>query len=161
MLQSTEAICRRKPTFSDAHLFLGKLTGGGFDPPCCFLTGSLAFGEESDSSDIDIALPIMRREEIVDLLKDQNAVYTFSDYNDGIKVETIQDSCALTVNLVFLHPLDYVAWFKAGLFYMRMPRQIIRESRHAVFENLRANVKCAFALAGIKVNQKNYQEFLN
>ncbi len=81
--------------------------------PDCFLTGSYRFGRATKESDIDIAFPIMFKTELEKYLKIIGVTETeHSHYNAGVKFHlTTVDQI---INAVFLHPLDFVCWYKGA-----------------------------------------------
>lgn len=121
-----------------------------------FLTGSVRFGCATNDSDLDIAFPINLREVALEWAKQQGGMEA-SKYNLGVKVQV----GAITVNLIFLHPVDYVAWYKAaqmleasGIFNRGI---IPRPLRHGIHEALCASAKMATPEL---LNISNYEAYL-
>jgi hypothetical protein len=81
----------------------------------CFLSGSYRFGRATAKSDIDIVFPIMFKQDVLGYIKEMG--YTGvqeSHYNAGVKFTKMMGDRAQSINAVFLHPLDFVCWFKAA-----------------------------------------------
>lgn len=79
----------------------------------CFLSGSYRFGRATAESDIDIVFPIMFKRDVeIHIAKYGNVQPSY--YNAGIKFTKMMGERAQTINAVFLHPLDFVCWFKAA-----------------------------------------------
>ena len=72
-----------------------------------FVTGSVAFGCAKKSSDLDIAFLDVDREKVLSNPRIQ-AIQP-SKYNSGVKYL----SGETTINLIFLHPTDFIAWYLA------------------------------------------------
>ena len=79
----------------------------------CFLSGSYRFGRANADSDIDIVFPIMFKRDVEIYIAKYGNVQP-SYYNAGIKFTKMMGERAQTINAVFLHPLDFVCWFKAA-----------------------------------------------
>jgi hypothetical protein len=79
----------------------------------CFLSGSYRFGRANADSDIDIVFPIMFKRDVEIYIAKYGNVQP-SYYNAGIKFIKMMGERAQTINAVFLHPLDFVCWFKAA-----------------------------------------------
>jgi len=77
------------------------------------LFGSAAKNQESADSDIDIVFPIMFKPDVENHITQYGNVQP-SYYNAGIKFTKMMGERAQTINAVFLHPLDFVCWFKAA-----------------------------------------------
>lgn len=123
-----------------------------------FPYGSVRYGCASDNSDIDIAIPIMFHPDIIVGLSGKGISFEGSSYNKGVKFSQGQ----LVINFAFLHPLDFVCWFKVARMVSQNKlfenKELTRPLRHAIHEGLSAMVKASFS--GVNVNPENYQEFL-
>lgn len=121
-----------------------------------FITGSVRFGTQKPNSDLDIAICINNAEHIKDKLE-----VTFkkkikpSDYNNGFKFEHE----AHTINIVPLHPLDYVAWYHAAKIMEILPnkKDKTRTELHGIHETLCGFIKLYFSNKCINLN--NYLSF--
>lgn len=81
----------------------------------CFLSGSYRFGRATAKSDIDIVFPIMFKQDVPGYIKKMGyADVQESNYNAGVKFIKVMGDRAQSINAVFLHPLDFVCWFKAA-----------------------------------------------
>ena len=148
------------PTIQDAEKFVLDTFGSSLSVmQDHFLTGSVAFEEATDESDIDIAFSVMSRGSVEGLLIAKGIAVRSSDYTSGTKAEVLAEGKPMKINFIFLHPLEYVVWYRAGGIYKSLPRQDSRAARHALFESIRAAVKTAFALAGVEVHKRNYLDF--
>ena len=78
----------------------------------CFLSGSYRFGRATAKSDIDIAFPIMFKPDVENYIAQYGNIQQ-SHYNAGVKFTKMMGDRAQSINAVFLHPLDFVCWFKA------------------------------------------------
>lgn len=155
---SKELQSLRMPTISDVPDFIH-----------CpyFVTGSVKFGCACSQSDLDIAIPIKYKD---DIFKPE---YSPSNYNAGFKF--IHNS--ICINIIPLHPLDYVAWNHAakiistlGIFNPIMMNKVGRyvtqkgEShiskykRYSLHEMYVAASK--MAIGQHNINFHNYEEFL-
>ena len=79
----------------------------------CFLSGSYRFGRATAKSDIDIVFPIMFKQDIEKHIAQYGNIQP-SHYNAGVKFTKMMGDRAQSINAVFLHPLDFVCWFKAA-----------------------------------------------
>ena len=79
----------------------------------CFLSGSYRFGRANAESDIDIVFPIMFKQDVENHISQYKNIQP-SHYNAGIKFTKMMGDRAQSINAVFLHPLDFVCWFKAA-----------------------------------------------
>ena len=120
--------------------------------PRCFPTGSVYFGVSTFQSDIDFCFPIWEKEHFT---------ATFSGceesvYNSGVKV--LIDT--FTINAIFLHPLDYVAWYFAAEQGKKILNNPIlpRNLRHLTHEQLVLAFKMAHSYT--EINSSNFHEFL-
>ena len=125
----------------------------------CFLTGSVAFEEQKAGSDIDLVLPITVKQSTLLKLDNTGFKYQSSDYNEGVHGFYETEVGFIEINVLFLHPLDFVCWKRAGEMYKVLPHSPDREARHALFELLRATVKTSLRLANIFVNSKNFHMY--
>lgn len=85
--------------------------------PEAFLTGSYRFGRENYGSDIDIAIPIHKSDELIKFIyHDEHASKELieSHYNAGVKFERQFSGQIRIVNIVKLHPLEFCCWSKAA-----------------------------------------------
>lgn len=122
-----------------------------------FISGSVRFGCATNGSDLDIVFPIFFRREVVNLLPELSPIVGESEYNNGLKIVYNE----IVINFIFLHPLDYVAWFKAAnmIESRGLMKDTSRPVRHAIHEALVAVVK--MSLSGNCVTQKNYKSFIS
>jgi predicted nucleotidyltransferase len=147
----------RKPTAEDAEQFVRATFGASFAiMQEMFLTGSVAFDEAGEDSDIDLAVSVMFRQDVESYLEAACVHIDRSDYNSGVHADVKFGGDTLRVNFVFLHPLDYAVWRRAGEIYKSLPHQCWRQQRHAMFQTIVAMVKTSFALAGVEVTRDNY-----
>jgi hypothetical protein len=130
----------RKPELTDVPEFLSNVTH--------FVTGSVRFGVQTSDSDIDICIPITEKVGVADSQP--------SEYNNGIKFL----SDGIVVNVIHLHPLDYVAWHRAakmaescGIF-----KGLSKDLRYPLHEMLVAVAKAS--LHGRVVMGLNFKEYL-
>lgn len=79
----------------------------------CFLSGSYRFGRATAESDIDIVFPITFKADVENYITKYGNIQP-SHYNAGIKFTKMLNNKAQSINAVFLHPLDFVCWFKAA-----------------------------------------------
>lgn len=154
------ASCRRTPTPDDATWFVKYVLGASFDPKCCFLTGSVAFGEADAGSDIDIVFPATSKHAVLETLKSRNLRVEEGGYDASVRLDVGLETSHLNFNLMFFAPVQYVIWNKAGNMYRVLPRLRSKLARHSVFELCCATVKTAFTFAAITVTDQNYHEFL-
>lgn len=83
--------------------------------PTCFLSGSYRFGRATAKSDIDIVFPIRFKRGVLWYIKEMGyADVQESHYNAGVKFVKMMGDRAQRINAVFLHPLDFVCWYKAA-----------------------------------------------
>ena len=127
--------------------------------PCLF-TGSVAFGEANETSDVDIVFPIMAMEDVNAKLKAVSISAETSDYNNGLHFFVPFDGNNATINLMFLHPLDYAVWSKATKVYPMLTLGFDRSKRHALFQSLCALIKTQYAVNGDFITHKNLKEYL-
>lgn len=81
----------------------------------CFLSGSYRFGRATEKSDIDIVLPLMFKRDVLGYIKEMGYIdVQESNYNAGVKFTKMMGDRAQSINAVFLHPLDFVCWYKAA-----------------------------------------------
>lgn len=148
----------RKPTLEDYADIRKLMFEQGFKTEAkqAFLTGSVRFGCATNDSDLDIAFPINLRECALEWAKQQGGTEA-SKYNLGVKVQV----GAITVNLVFLHPVDYVAWYKAAQMLEASAifkrGDLSRPLRHGIHEALCASAKMATSEL---LSISNYKDFL-
>lgn len=148
-----------EPRLADAEAFVSKVFGMNQNlMRNVFLTGSVAFGEAGEGSDIDLVFPIMSREGVEERLAFAEIKLEPSFYNSGVHADVDIEGKPARVNFLFLHPLDYVVWYRAGEIYKTLPRQNDRNKRHAIFESIRAMVKTSFAVADIFVDGTNCRQ---
>ena len=79
----------------------------------CFLSGSYRFGRATAESDIDIVFPIMAKPDVENHIAQYKNIQQ-SHYNAGIKFTKTISGREQSINAIFLHPLDFVCWFKAA-----------------------------------------------
>lgn len=118
-----------------------------------FVTGSVRFGCATGNSDLDICIPIMYLDAVIDNLK--GVELTKSTYNNGFKL--VHDG--ITVNIIPLHPLEFCAWSRAAKMAIScdMFKKVPKERRYPMHEML-----VAVAKLGIDtyVFPENYHEFM-
>ena len=152
---------RIKPTKEDAHEFVRKIFGSSQDVMRdCFLTGSVAFDEATEESDIDLAFCISLRGTVVSLLAKTGIICDPSDYNSGLRATVVINGKMVVVNFLFLHPRDYVVWSRSGEIYKMLPHQAGKVNRHAIFETVRALVKTSLSMNETFITRNNYQAYL-
>jgi hypothetical protein len=105
-----------------------------------FITGSVYFGVDSEKSDIDIVVLHSDRDKALSTVR----LYSDSEYNDGVKL--IKDEC--TINLIFLHPRDAIAWlFARGIVkgyierFTKVGVTLNKYQRHGIHEMVVAQFK--------------------
>lgn len=148
----------RKPTTEDYADVRKLMFEQGFKTEAnqAFLTGSVRFGCATKDSDLDIAFPINLRDCALEWAGRHSGIEA-SKYNLGVKVQV----GAIIVNMVFLHPVDFVAWYAAaqmleasGIFKRGgLPRPL----RHGIHEALCASAKMATPEL---LNISNYRDYL-
>lgn len=113
-----------------------------------FITGSVRFGVQTESSDIDVVIPIMERFSV------ENAEQ--SAYNNGIKFM----HNGVVVNVIRLHPLDYVSWAIAAKMAqsVNLFNGLPKDLRYPLHEMLVATAKAS--LHGRFVCAGNYSDFM-
>lgn len=79
----------------------------------CFLSGSYRFRRATAKSDIDIVFPIAFKPAIENYIAQYGNIQQ-SHYNAGVKFIKMMGDRAQSINAVFLHPLDFVCWYKAA-----------------------------------------------
>ena len=148
----------RRPTIADVPDFIH-----------CpyFVTGSVKFGCANRHNDLDIAIPIKYKSNIF------KPEYSPSEYNAGFKFMH-NDIC---INIIPLHPLDYVAWnhaakiistlgiFKPTLMYkvgkyvtQQDTSSLSKYKRYSLHEMYVAASK--MAIGQYNINWHNCEEFL-
>lgn len=106
------------------------LVEAGAEP--AYITGSVALGCATPTSDLDIVVPINFRERIVTALKLHGYIIAESHYNSGVK---FADDCGRIINVVPLHPLDWHAWLWATQILAVKDMTVLdRNNRHRMFE---------------------------
>lgn len=122
-----------------------------------FVTGSVRFGVAGSSSDLDIAVTVLHRVAVLEIIARRGLKAEPSEYNAGVKVMWE----GVAVNFVFLHPLDYCCWFRAaqmacscGIF----KGVRLKSRRMAIHEMLCATAKSSFS-EGDPITGLNFEEF--
>ena len=116
-----------------------------------FITGSRRFGTSHDLSDLDICVSIVSysyiKSDIITLGKN----LTHSAYNNGFKFE----DGGLIINIIPLHPADYVSWFHAAIMMESMPnlKNLLRQQIHGYYQMLCSMVKLAYG--DVIINTEN------
>lgn len=127
--------------------------------PYWFLTGSLRFRCATTKSDIDVCFPISAKEDALKYLTSKCSKVKESNYNAGVKYELN----GITINFVFLHPCDFVAWSKtakvAELPFVMSNKgvPVPRVMRHGIHQMLVAIFKLTM---GEHITSTNYREYL-
>lgn len=116
-----------------------------------FITGSRRFGTDNDKSDLDIVVCNKYREEILTRTKNPK----HSNYNNGFTFYYKN----LTINIIPLHPLDYVCWFYAAKLMILTPNKDdkIKAELHGLHQTYVGLMK--FWLSGEMINNDNYIEY--
>ena len=133
----------------------------------CFLTGTQAFGNATSDSDIDIVCSIEHKKSILkavntwavaegDLFSQKKVKE--SEYFSAIKVNILPKSPS--VNFIFQHPVDFVAWFRAMLVIQQVYPDVIHDkrTRHATHQHLVATFRSSTASMP-EINTKNYLDW--
>lgn len=127
----------------------------------CFLSGSYRFGRATAKSDIDIAFPIMFKQDVEAHIKNMGYVnIQESNYNAGIKFTKMIGDVAQSINAVFLHPLDFVCWHKAANMICASSTDLKAMSRpefHALHQIM---VSIPKLMIKDCVNSDNYRNYL-
>lgn len=125
-----------------------------------FITGSHRFGVLTKTSDLDIVVCIEDKG-IEDVIKREiSESLEYSNYNNGYKFTMRNnDGTIIAINIIPLHPLNYVTWYHAANLLSIMPNvsEMTKESKHGLHEVLCGLVKMQFR--GIVVNSKNYESY--
>lgn len=125
-----------------------------------FLTGSFRFKRNYSSSDIDIAVIITDKVNISEDLRLRNIAIIDSKYNGGFKYQkTLNDRY---VNIIPLHPVEFVCWYKAAKMIDVITsdiKQMNRQEFHAFHQMILATIK--LALSKKKIYSKNYTNYID
>lgn len=162
MWEETSEKAGRIPTIGDYSTIRKAMFDAGFRTreEEMFLTGSTRFGCASVGSDLDIAMHIKYRGKALEwaLSISQDDPVEHSRYNLGVKVKFN----GLKINLLFLHQVDYVAWFKAATMLesskLFVNTNLSRPLRHSIHETLCAAAKAA---TPEHLDATNYLDHLN
>ena len=125
----------------------------------CFLSGSYRFGRANAESDIDIVFPIMAKRDVEKYIAQYGNIHQ-SYYNAGIKFTKTMGDRAQSINAVFLHPLDFVCWFKAANM-INVANVDIKAMTRPEFHTLH-QIMVSLPKMMIKdcVNRDNYRDYL-
>lgn len=125
----------------------------------CFLSDSYRFGRATAESDIDIVFPIMFKPDVENHIAQYGNIQQ-SHYNAGVKFTKMISGKAQTINAVFLHPLDFVCWFKAANM-INMANVDINAMTRPEFHTLH-QIMVSLPKMMIKdcVNRDNYRDYL-
>jgi len=104
-----------------------------------FITGSRRFGTCKQESDIDVCILINKRQELFDKAVEPK----LSNYNNGFKTNVN----GREVNIIPLHPLDFVAWFYAAKLMCETPNlsEKTRPQLHGLHETYIGLMKSHFS----------------
>lgn len=114
-----------------------------------FVSGSVRFKTNKEGSDLDICICNDKRDLIISRIKGN---ISFSVFNMGFKFKTEKG----TINIIPLHPKDYVCWFYTANIMEIMPmlKNKSKQEIHAIHEMLIGIVKIQYAKTFIDF--KNY-----
>ena len=128
-----------------------------------FITGSVKFGCASRRSDLDIAIPIMYKEQIY------KPEYKPSNYNAGFKF-MYNDVC---INMIPLHPLEYIAWNHAAkiISTIQLFKPIEKTGKYVVGYEFMPKYKrlvihemyvaaTKLAIGHLNINPENFEDYL-
>lgn len=129
--------------------------------PTCFLSGSYRFRRATAKSDIDIVFPIMFKQDLEKYLKEKSINnIEESHYNAGLKFCEMIVNRAQTINAIFLHPLDFVCWYKAANMINAANADIKQMSRSEFHALHQIMVSLPKMMIKDCVTSTNYAEFL-
>lgn len=122
--------------------FFTECTGLNVDGCVAFLSGSAAFGDETQMpGDVDICTHVCNIQRISQSLSNANVPYTVSNYYNAIHVH----SGSVLINVLFLSDDEFKIWKLATAMCRMLPPLHDKQHRHALFELLRGCCKMAFA----------------
>lgn len=125
----------------------------------CFLSGSYRFGRATAESDIDIVFPIMARPDVENYIAQYGNIQQ-SHYNAGVKFTKMLGDRAQSINAVFLHPLDFVCWFKAANMINAANADIKAMARSEFHARHQIIVSLPKMMIKDCVNSDNYRNYL-
>jgi len=126
-----------------------------------FLSGSYRFNRANEKSDIDIVMPIMFKSDLIKYLDCNVISYVDSSYNAGVKFIILSSNREITINVVFLHPLDFVCWYKAADMILASKVEIKDMSRNKFHALHQIMVSLPKMMIDEYVDSNNYQKFIN
>lgn len=126
-----------------------------------FLSGSYRFNRANKKSDIDIVMPIMYKRDLIKYLDRHVISYVDSSYNAGVKFIKLLKEREITINVVFLHPLDFVCWYKAADMILASKVEIKNMSRNKFHALHQVMVSLPKMMIEEYVDSNNYQKFIN
>lgn len=126
-----------------------------------FLSGSYRFNRANEKSDIDIVMPIMFKSDLIKYLDHNVISYVDSSYNAGVKFIILSSNREVTINIVFLHPLDFVCWYKAADMILASKVDIKDMSRNKFHALHQIMVSLPKMMIDEYVDSNNYQKFIN
>jgi predicted nucleotidyltransferase len=115
-----------------------------------FITGSRRFGTNNKDSDLDVCVCI----DSIDVIKSKISSYIESDYNRGIK---FFDKFNLQINVIPLHPVDYVTWYHAANLMDLIPnkKSKSRMELHGLYQTFIGLMKSYFVNENINIDNYN------
>jgi len=133
-----------------------------------FITGSRRFKTNRDNSDLDVCICIDSIDEIKNRIKNNQIVSSndlemgssgkikYSQYNNGIKFKYM----GLEINVIPLHPVDYICWFHAAKLMDVTPlkKGKTRSEIHGIYQTYCGLMKTQFASENINI--KNYLNYV-
>jgi len=136
-----------------------------------FITGSRRFGTHKKNSDLDICVCIDNIDCIINRVRNNTSVLNnkhetgwsgklkYSHYNNGIKFK--YENVAFEINVIPLHPYDYVCWFHAAKLMDVTPlkKDKTRSEIHGLYQTYCGLMKNQFANEDINI--KNYLNYIN
>lgn len=135
----------RVPTLEDVpEVFKGSLIPH-------FITGSVRFGLQTKDSDLDICVPIFMLGSI------KTKEMKESNYHKGQKYKKE----GIVINIIPLHPLEYVVWFKVAKIIdaCNVLKGHEKPMRLGLYETLIGIVRTA--LSNEVITSKNYMNYLD
>lgn len=125
----------------------------------CFLSGSYRFGRATAKSDIDIAFPIMFKPDVENYIAQYGNIQQ-SHYNAGVKFTKMMGDRAQSINAVFLHPIDFVCWYKAANMICASSTDLKAVSRSEFYALHQIVVSVPKLMIKDCVNSDNYRDYL-
>lgn len=138
-----------------------------------FITGSRRFGTHKQDSDLDVCVCIDNINCIINRVRNSTAVLDnkhemgwsgklmYSQYNNGFKFNYQNKYNVFKINVIPLHPVDYVCWFHATKLMVITPlkKDKTRSEIHGMFEIYCGLMKNQFANENINI--KNHLDYIN